>query len=46
VVHLTESSANEAHVLMDNQSTIDAALYNAVSVFAKGWSAQYLQIQF
>ncbi|HDY9268937.1 TPA: hypothetical protein RRJ31_000330 [Klebsiella pneumoniae] len=42
---LTESSANEVHVLMDNQSTIDAALYNAVSVFAKAGTAQYLQIQ-
>ncbi|HBQ8949836.1 TPA: hypothetical protein L9C51_006098, partial [Klebsiella variicola subsp. variicola] len=36
---------NEAHLLMDNQSTIDATLYNAVSVFAKAGSAQYLQIQ-
>ena len=36
---------NEAHVLMDNQSTIDLTLYNVVSLFAKAGSAQYLQIQ-
>ncbi|WP_181946826.1 hypothetical protein, partial [Klebsiella variicola] len=42
---LTESTMNEAHVLMDNQSTIDPTLYNVVSLFAKAGSAQYLQIQ-
>ncbi|MDE4766530.1 hypothetical protein PXW56_26730, partial [Klebsiella pneumoniae] len=41
---LTESTMNEAHVLMDNQSTIDPTLYNVVSLFAKAGSAQYLQI--
>lgn len=42
---LTESTLNEAHMLMDNQSTIDPTLYNVVSLFAKAGSAQYLQIQ-
>ncbi|HIE3043531.1 TPA: hypothetical protein ACXLLI_002361 [Klebsiella variicola] len=42
---LTESSMNELHVLTDTQSQIDTALYNAVSVYAKYISAQYLQIQ-
>lgn len=42
---LTESLANEVHTLLDNQSTIDASLYNSISIFAKPGSAQYIQIQ-
>ncbi|MEK9030481.1 hypothetical protein P2R65_17845 [Escherichia coli] len=42
---LTESTANEVHTLLDNQSQIDSSLYNAISVLAKAGSAQFMQIQ-